>query len=238
VIAGAPVLRDHAGERVLAPGDLVCFPTGRVGAHTVKGPGRFVIFSTGQHIEPYMSVYPDSDKISGPEGIFLRSNAVGYWHGEGTGGPSNPVESVREPEVSPQQPVVNALSAGEEAAKNLGPLLRAQRLDATVVDLAPGEGSEPYHYVFGREEWLLVLVGTPTLRHPEGEDDLEAGDVVCFHEGPAGAHGLLNRGDADVRALFVSTTDLPSNVCYPDTGRWLMRNAPGADEVVVESRKF
>src|SRR5439155_20166135 len=26
-----------------------------------------------------------------------------------------------------------------------------------VVELDPGEGSEPYHYVYGREEWLLVL---------------------------------------------------------------------------------
>src|SRR3954454_8591864 len=52
VIAGAPVLREPAGERVLAPGDLVCFPSGHVGAHTLRGPGRFVIFSTGQDVEP------------------------------------------------------------------------------------------------------------------------------------------------------------------------------------------
>ena len=39
-----------------------------------------------------MSVYPDPDKISGPEGILLRSSAVGYWHGEGIGGASEPVE--------------------------------------------------------------------------------------------------------------------------------------------------
>jgi uncharacterized cupin superfamily protein len=28
VIAGAPVLRELAGERILTPGDLVCFPSG------------------------------------------------------------------------------------------------------------------------------------------------------------------------------------------------------------------
>ena len=39
VIAGAPVLREPAGERILASGDLVCFPSGHRGAHTVKGPG-------------------------------------------------------------------------------------------------------------------------------------------------------------------------------------------------------
>jgi uncharacterized cupin superfamily protein len=233
VIAGAPVLRDPAGERTLTPGDVVCFPSGHLGAHTVRGPGRFVIFATGQHVEPYLSVYPDSDKISGPAGLLLRTSAVGYWHGEGTAGPSESAEAVREPRTSPSQPAVNVLAlSGEET--RLGPLLDADRLDATVVDLDPGEGSEPYHYVHGREEWLLVLAGAPTLRHPHGEDRLEAGDLVCFPEGPAGAHRLLNRAESVVRGLFLSTTGLPANVCYPDTGHWLIRNGLGPDVVVRE----
>jgi uncharacterized cupin superfamily protein len=230
VIAGAPVLREPAGERILTPGDVVCFPSGHLGAHTVKGPGRFVIFSTGHHVEPWMSVHVDSDKVSGPEGILLRSSAVGYWHGEGTAGTSEPVEIVREPESSPPQPAVNVLAHSVGTA--VGPLLRADRLDATVVDLDPGEGSEPYHYVYGREEWLLVLAGTPTLRHPEGEASLEAGDLVCLPEGPAGARRLLNRGESAVRALFLSTTGLPANVFYPDTGQWLIHNGLGPDEVI------
>jgi uncharacterized cupin superfamily protein len=231
VIAGAPVLREPAGERILTPGDLVCFPSGHLGAHTLQGPGRFVILATGHHVEPYMSVYPDSDKVSGPGGILLRSGAVGYWHGEGTAGPSEPAEIVREPESSPPQPAVNVLALRDAA--RIGPLLGADRLDGTVMDVDPGEGSEPYHYVHGREQWLLVLAGTPTLRHPEGEDHLEAGDLVCLPEGPAGAHRLLNRGESAVRALRVSTTGLPANVCYPDTGHWLLRNGLDRDEVVV-----
>ncbi len=90
VIAGAPVLREPAGERTLAPGDVVCFPSGQLGTHTMRGPGSFVIFATGQHVEPWLSVYPDSNKVSGPEGILLRSSAVGYWHGEGTAGSQAP----------------------------------------------------------------------------------------------------------------------------------------------------
>ena len=151
VIAGAPVLREPAGERPLTPGDLLCFPSGHLGAHTLKGPGRFVIFATGHHVEPWMSVYPDSDKVSGPGGILLRSSAVGYWHGEGTAGPSESVEIVREPEMSPPRPALNALALDADA--KVGPLLGADRLDAMVVEVDPGEGSEPYHYVYGREEW-------------------------------------------------------------------------------------
>jgi uncharacterized cupin superfamily protein len=231
VIAGAPVLRESAGERILTPGDLACFPSGHLGAHTVKGPGRFVIFAAGQNVEPWMTVYPDSDKISGPGGILLRSSAVGYWHGEGTAGPADPVEFEREPTTSPPQPIVNALAL--RGAAELAPLLRADRLDGTAVDVDPGEGSETYHYVYGREEWLLVLAGTPTLRHPGGEDQLEAGDLACFPEGPAGAHRLLNRGGSVVWALFLWTTGLPANVCRPETGVWVIRNGNGHDEVVV-----
>ncbi len=234
VIAGAPVLRDPAGERTLTPGDVICFPSGHLGAHTVKGPGRFVIFATGQHVAPYLSVYPDSDKISGPAGLLLRTSAVGYWHGEGTAGPSESAEAVREPRTSPPQPAVNVLALSAEETR-LGPLLGAYRLDATVVELSPGEGSEPYHYVYGREEWLLVMAGAPTLRHPQGEHRLEAGDLVCFPEGPAGAHRLLNRGESVVRALFLRTTGLPANVRYPETGHWLIRNGLGPDVVVREA---
>jgi uncharacterized cupin superfamily protein len=241
VIAGAPVLREPAGERILTPGDLVCFPSGHRGAHTLNGPGRLVIFAAGQDVEPYMCVYPDSDKASGPEGILLRSSAVGYWHGEGTAGPSEPVEIVREPERSPPQPAVNTLTLRPEAADpdgsryraaTLGSLLGAERLDATVVEVDPGEGSAPYHYVYGREEWLLVLTGTPTLRHPQGEEQLEPGDLVGLPEGPAGAHRLLNRGASAVRALFLTTTGVPANAYHPDTRHWLIRNELGRDAVV------
>jgi uncharacterized cupin superfamily protein len=245
VIAGAPVLREPAGERTLTPGDVVCFPSGQLGAHTLNGPGRFAIFATGQHDEPWMSVYPDSDKVSGPEGILLRSSAVGYWHGEGTAGSQAPDEVVRDAGNPPPRPLVNvpvlraeALGQPSQAgsryrAAEVSALLGAERLDGTLVELDPGEGAEPYHYVHGREKWLLVLAGAPALRHPHGEEQLEAGDLVCLPEGPAGAHRLLNLDASVVRALILSTTGLPFNVCFPDTGHWLIRNGPGPDEIIL-----
>jgi len=117
-----------------------------------------------------MSVYPDSDKVSGPEGILLRSSAVGYWHGEGTAGPSEPAASEQETADIPPRPVVNVLA-------ERGPVPGAGRLDGNVLVLEPGASSEPYHYVYGREAWLLVLDGAPTLRHVHGEDGAAAHSV-------------------------------------------------------------
>ncbi|MGO9902211.1 MAG: hypothetical protein ACLP0J_21540 [Solirubrobacteraceae bacterium] len=37
-----------------------------------------------------------------------------------------------------------------------------------------------------------MLIGYPTLRHPEGEDVLQPGDLACFPDGAEGAHKLTN----------------------------------------------
>ncbi|MGH2894740.1 MAG: cupin domain-containing protein [Solirubrobacteraceae bacterium] len=90
VVAGAPTLREPAGERVLGAGDLVCFPNGPDGAHTVRGPGRVVMFSgVAAAGVASVSVYPDSGKLGvrppggGPDRLdFRREDAVDYWEGE------------------------------------------------------------------------------------------------------------------------------------------------------------
>ena len=57
----------------------------------------------------------------------------------------------------------------------------------------------------GNEEWIVVVSGTPTLRTPEGERELRAGDVVGFPQGEAGAHTFYNRSSEPLRILFFST---------------------------------
>lgn len=88
VAAGAPTLRDPAGERVLEPGDVICFPPGPDGAHAVRGPGRVLMLSAGA-ASASISVYPDSDKLGvrppagGADRLnFRRRDAVDYWDGE------------------------------------------------------------------------------------------------------------------------------------------------------------
>ena len=100
-----------------------------------------------------------------------------------------------------------------------GPLLGATGTGASVYELPPGQAICPYHYEYGEEEWLLVLQGRPTLRHPEGTDVLEPWDAVCFPPGPAGAHAVRNATQETVRVLMWSTVSHPAATVYPDSDK-------------------
>ena len=49
-----------------------------------------------------------------------------------------------------------------------GRTLGAKQTGMSVYELPPGQAICPYHYEYAEEEWLLVLEGHPTLRHPGG----------------------------------------------------------------------
>jgi uncharacterized cupin superfamily protein len=85
-------------------------------------------------------------------------------------------------------------------------------------ELPPGQSLCPYHYEY-EEEWLLVLEGTAELRSPEGERELERGDLVCFPPGPEGAHKVTGRGDQPARVLMFSRDLEPAVAVYPDSGK-------------------
>src|SRR3954452_1876512 len=86
----------------------------------------------------------------------------------------------------------------------LGSEVGAEHSGISVYELPPGQAICPYHYEYGEEEWLLVLEGRPTLRHPDGSDDLAPWDVTFFPPGPEGAHRVHNGTDDTVRVLMFS----------------------------------
>jgi len=104
-------------------------------------------------------------------------------------------------------------------ADRFGPKIGAAQMGATVYELPPGQSICPYHYEYGQEEWLIVLDGPVVLRHPDGEQTLARGDVVCFPTGPEGAHRLFNRGDKTIRVVMLSTKTEPSVAVYPDSDK-------------------
>jgi uncharacterized cupin superfamily protein len=84
-------------------------------------------------------------------------------------------------------------------------------------ELDPGEKVE-YHFHHGNEETIIVLRGRPTLRTPEGERELDEGEVVHFPRGAEGAHGVSNCSEKPVRYLMAAAHGSPEVIGYPDKG--------------------
>jgi uncharacterized cupin superfamily protein len=87
VLSGTPILRSPEGERVLEPGDVVCFPAGPGGAHLVRAGEaqvRVAIVSTKSPVG--IAEYPDSDKVGvwveDAHYMLRRSAHLDYWDGE------------------------------------------------------------------------------------------------------------------------------------------------------------
>jgi uncharacterized cupin superfamily protein len=115
----------------------------------------------------------------------------------------------------------------------VGPKLGASQLGASVYELPPEQALCPYHYEYAEEEWLLVLEGRPSLRHPEGAEQLEPWDAVCFAPGPEGAHGISNETGETVRVLMFSTVKHPAVTVYPDSDKIGVWTGNKADDVIA-----
>jgi uncharacterized cupin superfamily protein len=116
----------------------------------------------------------------------------------------------------------------------------ADKLGASLYEFLPGAPDSPLHMHYGVEEMFFVLGGTPTVRTPNGEEQLEPGDVVYFPEGPEGLHTFSNPGDEPARVLAISSKRFPDVVAYPERGiAWVATRHPerpvpeGGDEGII-----
>jgi uncharacterized cupin superfamily protein len=114
-----------------------------------------------------------------------------------------------------------------------GQALGARHTGLSVYELTPGQAVGPYHYEYAEEEWLLVLEGRPTLRHPGGAVTLEPWDVVFFPIGPEGAHAVRNDSDTSVRVLMFSDVHRVAATVYPDSDKLAIFTGNDDDDLVV-----
>jgi uncharacterized cupin superfamily protein len=101
----------------------------------------------------------------------------------------------------------------------VGRHIGGELIGASMYELEPGDRLWPYHTHHGNEEWMIVVRGRPTLRTPEGEQEVHEGDVVAFPRGKDGAHQVRNGTDAPIRVLMLSTLLAPEIVEYMDSGK-------------------
>src|SRR5919201_4991398 len=137
--------------------------------------------------------------------------------------------NIHRPEIGHDEEDPEGFKTGYD---RFGPKIGASQIGATIYEMPPGQALCPYHYEYPEEEWVIVLDGTATLRHPGGEDQLEPGDVVCFPPGPEGAHQLKNTGsDGNVRVMMLSTMPELSMAVYPDSDKIGVSPPNAADKV-------
>ena len=109
----------------------------------------------------------------------------------------------------------------------VGAKIGAELLGGSLYELEAGDRLWPYHTHHANEEWMIVLRGRPTLRTPEGEHELQEGDVVCFKRGREGLHQVRNATEEPIRVLMLSTLLAPDVVEYADSGKFSVVDAKG-----------
>ncbi|MEA2399589.1 MAG: hypothetical protein QOK25_3145 [Thermoleophilaceae bacterium] len=109
--------------------------------------------------------------------------------------------------------VLRALRVGAQAG--------GQRLGATLYEMEPGASVSPLHLHHANEEMLLVLSGEATVRRPDSEWTAGPGELIAFPVGAPGAHQIVNRSDAPVRVLMISTMTTPDVAEHLDSGKIL-----------------
>lgn len=114
----------------------------------------------------------------------------------------------------------------EGRLSRIGAQAGAQRLGATLYEIAPGAAGSPLHAHYADEALIVVLGGSPVLRTPEGHRCLVAGEVVACLVGRRGAHQLVTQSAEPVRVLVVSTMVYPDIFEMPDGNKVPAQAAP------------
>ena len=107
----------------------------------------------------------------------------------------------------------------ESRRVRIGDELGTELIGCSLWEIPPGQAAYPYHFHFADEELVIVLVGEPSLRSPEGTRTLAEGEAVGFPLGEKGAHQIFNATEQSVRLLAVSNRGRPDVIVYPDTDK-------------------
>jgi uncharacterized cupin superfamily protein len=116
----------------------------------------------------------------------------------------------------------------------------ADVLGGSLIELAAGTPTSPLHMHYGVEEMFFVVSGAPSVRTPDGEEQLAPGDVLYYPEGPEGLHDFFNMSSEPARIIAVSSKRFPDVVAYPERGvAWVATRHPerpvpdGGDEGII-----
>lgn len=99
----------------------------------------------------------------------------------------------------------------------LGEAAGGEHLGCSLYEIPPDASHCPYHYHSANEEAAYILAGRGTLRVPDGDAEITAGDYIAFPVGERGAHQIMNTSNEPLRYLCISTMHEPEVAVYPDS---------------------
>ncbi len=109
---------------------------------------------------------------------------------------------------------------------------RGDGCNVSVYEIPPGKSAYPYHYHYQSEEVFYIISGVGTLRTPEGERTVAAGDILVFRASPDGAHKLTNASATD-KLVYIDfdTYHSPEVSFMPDSNK-LVVYGPGLRKIL------
>jgi uncharacterized cupin superfamily protein len=93
--------------------------------------------------------------------------------------------------------------------------------DVELSKIPPGAANYPFHSHSNSYEYYIILSGTPTVRHKNGETEAVAGDFFIFK--PGEPHQMINRTASDVTYYCIADNPISDHVYYPDSDKYAVR---------------
>jgi uncharacterized cupin superfamily protein len=94
------------------------------------------------------------------------------------------------------------------------------KCNVSVYEIPPGKSAYPYHYHYQSEEVFYIISGIGTLRTPDEEINVAAGDILAFPAGEAGAHKLTNSSNSEMLIYIdFDTYHSPEVSFMPDSNK-------------------
>ena len=91
---------------------------------------------------------------------------------------------------------------------------------AAFYEIPPKKSNYPYHYHTNTTEIFYIISGCGTLKTPEGDKPVQAGDLVICPPYEKGAHKITNASETEMLTYLDVDTASDSDIAfYPDSGK-------------------
>jgi uncharacterized cupin superfamily protein len=98
-----------------------------------------------------------------------------------------------------------------------GPMAGNRQLGGSLMELAPGAVSYPFHFHCANEEAIYVVSGRGIARIGQDRVTVRAGDWIALPIGPQHGHQMINDSEETLVYLVVATDHRCEVIGYPDS---------------------